>query len=79
MAKATPQLGLAEEVVERLDLILRVLALQVAEGKSMTERARLLKTAGLDNKTIAEVLNTSDATVRVLTSNLRSKKKKTAR
>jgi len=79
MAKASPESALAEELVERLDLILRVLALQVAEGKSMTERARLLKTAGLDNKTIAEVLNTSDATVRTLTSNLRSKKKKTGR
>ena len=79
MAKATSGSALAEELVERLDLILRVLALQVAEGKSMTERARLLKTAGLDNKTIAEVLNTSDATVRTLTSNLRSKKKKTGR
>jgi DNA-binding NarL/FixJ family response regulator len=75
MARTTPESALAEELVERLDLILRVLALQVAEGKSMTERARLLKTAGLDNRTIAEVLNTSDATVRTLTSNLRSKKK----
>jgi DNA-binding NarL/FixJ family response regulator len=79
MAKASPASALGEELVERLDLILRVLALQVAEGKSMTERARLLKTAGLDNKTIAEVLNTSDATVRTLTSNLRSRKKKTGR
>ena len=79
MAKGTPGSALAEETLERLDLILRVLALQVAEGKSMTERARLLKTAGLDNKTIAEVLNTSDATVRTLTSNLRSRKKKTGR
>lgn len=75
MAKASRESTLTEELVERLDLILRVLALQVAEGKSMTERARLLKMAGLDNKTIAEVLNTSDATVRTLTSNLRSKKK----
>jgi len=79
MARATSESALAEEVLERLDLILRVLALQVAEGKSMTERARLLKTAGLDNRTIAEVLNTSDATVRTLTSNLRSRKRKTGR
>jgi DNA-binding NarL/FixJ family response regulator len=58
------------DVLERLDLILRVLALQVAADKSLTERARLLKLAGMDNKTIAEVLNTSDATIRTLTSNL---------
>jgi hypothetical protein len=60
-----------DKVVERLDLILRVLAIQVAENKSVTERARLLKIAGMDNKTIAEVLNTTPATVRTLTANLR--------
>jgi DNA-binding CsgD family transcriptional regulator len=69
-SKALPQ----NEVVERLDLILRVLALQVAADKSVTERARLLKMAGLDNSTIADILNTSDATVRTLTTNLRAKK-----
>ncbi len=60
-----------KKVMEQLDLILRVLAIQVAEDKSITERARLLKIAGMDNKTIAEVLNTSAATIRTLTSNLR--------
>ncbi len=68
--------GSSDEILERLDLILRVMALQVASDKSLTERARLLKMAGLDNKTIAAVLNTSDATVRTLTSNLRSKKRR---
>ena len=63
-------------ILERLDLILRVLALQVGADKSLTERARLLKVAGLDNKTIADVLNTSDATIRTLTSNLRTKTRK---
>lgn len=65
------------EVLERLDQILRVLALQVGSDQSMTERARLLKMAGLDNRTIADVLNTSDATIRTLTSNLRARKKAT--
>jgi DNA-binding NarL/FixJ family response regulator len=59
------------EILARLDTILRVLALQVAADKGITERARLLKLAGMDNRSIAEVLNTSDATVRTLTSNLR--------
>jgi len=72
-ARSSPSTG---EVGDKLDLILRVLALQVAADKSITERARLLKMAGLDNKTIAEVLNTSDATIRTLTSNLRSKKRR---
>lgn len=59
-----------ERVVELLEQILRVTALQVASDKSMTERARLLKTAGLDNQTIARVLNTSSAVIRTLTANL---------
>lgn len=59
-----------DRVVELLEQILRVVALQVGADKSMTERARLLKTAGLDNQTIARVLNTSSAVVRTLTSNL---------
>ena len=62
-----------DKILERLEQILRVMALQVGADKSITERARLLKMAGMDNRTIADVLNTSDATVRTLTSNLRTR------
>ena len=61
-----------EKVIELLTQILRVQALQAASSKSITEGARLLKLAGLDNQTIADVLNTSSGTVRVLTANLRT-------
>jgi hypothetical protein len=65
-----------DEVVELLRQILKVSALQIAiSSQSVTEGARALKLAGLDNQTIAEVLNTSSATVRSLTANLRTKKK----
>ena len=76
MTKSSMSSELVQKVLDRLDLILRVLALQVAADKSLTERARLLKMAGMDNRTIGEVLNTSDATIRTLTSNLRMKKRK---
>ena len=59
-------------VIDILTQILKVEAIQAASNKSVTEGARLLKLAGLDNLTIAEVLNTSPATVRTLTANLRS-------
>jgi len=59
------------KIVELLTQILRVEAVQAASGKSITEGARVLKLAGLDNQTIADVLNTSPATVRTLTANLR--------
>jgi DNA-binding CsgD family transcriptional regulator len=59
-------------MIQLLTQILRVQAIQAASNKSVTEGARLLKLAGLDNQTIAEVLNTSAATVRTLTANLRT-------
>jgi DNA-binding NarL/FixJ family response regulator len=65
-----------EKILGKLDQILRVLSIQVASDKSMTERARMLKLAGLENQAIAEVLNTSIQTVRTLTSNLRTRPKK---
>jgi len=65
-----------DQVVDLLNKILRVLAIQVSTGTSVTEGARALKFAGLDNQMIAEVLNTSPATVRTLTSNLRARRAK---
>lgn len=61
-----------EQIAELLSQILKVQAIQAASDKSVTEGARLLKLAGLDNQTIAEVLNTSAGTVRTLTANLRT-------
>ena len=63
-----------ERILERLDQILMVLALKTASEKSITDGARLLKISGLDNKTIARLLGTTDATVRTLTANLHRKK-----
>ena len=64
---------LLAELNDKLDLLIKVVSIQVAADKSTTERARLLKMAGVDNQTIADVLNTSVAVVRTLTSNLRRK------
>jgi DNA-binding NarL/FixJ family response regulator len=60
-----------DQILKKLDQILRVLSAQAASQSSLTERARLLKIAGLDNVTIAEVLNTTPGTIRVMTSHLR--------
>jgi len=65
-----------EIIVEKLDKILKILSIQVAPDASITERARILKMAGLENKEISEVLNISIESVRTLTSNLRKDKKK---
>ena len=63
------------QMLEKLDLILKVLSLQVAQESSLTERARILKRAGLSNLQISDVLNISPASVRTLTANLKRKGK----
>lgn len=62
-----------EEILERLDLLVNLTAMLVGSDRSTTEAARALKMAGLDNQTIANVLNTTEGTVRTLTANLRIK------
>ena len=71
--KTRSQEEILEEISESLELLVNLTSLLVASEKSATEAARALKMAGLDNKTIASILNTTDASVRVLTANLRVK------
>jgi DNA-binding NarL/FixJ family response regulator len=66
---------LMEQLIEQVEILTKVVSIQVAPEKSITERARVLKMAGLDNQTIADVLNTSQATIRTLTSNLRAQRR----
>jgi transcriptional regulator GlxA family with amidase domain len=68
-----------QTILERLDQIVRILALQVAGDRSVTDGVWLLKLAGLDNKTIAEVMNTSESGVRALLSNQRRQRAKSIR
>jgi hypothetical protein len=73
MPKATNHTEkLLSDLITKVETLIKVTSIQVGAEKSTTERARLLKMAGLDNQTIAEVLNTSAATIRTLTSNLRA-------
>jgi hypothetical protein len=62
-----------EDIRDTLELLVNLVALLITSEKSVTEGARSLKMAGLDNQTIAAVLNTTPATIRVLTANLRVK------
>ncbi len=70
----TAEEKILREVTDKLDVLIKVVSIQVGADKSTTERARLLKMAGVDNQTIADVLNTSTAVVRTLTSNLRKRR-----
>jgi hypothetical protein len=73
MPEKKSQEKLLEDIQQTLELLVNLVALLITSEKSVTEGARSLKMAGLDNQTIAAVLNTSPATVRVLTANLRVK------
>jgi DNA-binding NarL/FixJ family response regulator len=67
------EVRLLTDVKERLDLVINLLGLLVSSDRSITEGARALKMAGLDNKTIAEIMNTTEGTIRTVTSNLRTR------
>jgi len=62
-----------EEIHDTLELLVNLMAMLLTSEKSVTEGARALKMAGLDNQTIAAILNTTPGTIRVLTANLRVK------
>jgi len=74
MTDKDPTVQILARILEKIEILINVTSIQVGSDKSLTERARLLKVAGLDNHTIADVLNTSAATIRTLTSNLRGAK-----
>jgi len=55
-------------LIERIESILKLLALQTTSGRKAGDAASLLDRAGLDRKLIAEVLSTSQNSVRALLS-----------
>lgn len=69
-------LSIEEKILEKLEQILKVLAIQIGSDKSAGERVHLLRIAGLDYKTIAEILETRVETVRVLASQYKAKREK---
>ena len=56
-----------------LAAILRLLAVQTVEGKSLTEKVQLLERAGLERNLIAEVCGTSPSSVRGMLSQARKR------
>lgn len=66
---------LLRELNDKIEVLTKVSGIQVGQDKSVTERARLLKMTGMDNQTIADVLNTSVAAVRTYTTNLRVRRR----
>ena len=63
-----------DQIVERLDNLIRLVALGITASKTKTEGIRLLKLAGLDTRTIADVLELKPTVVRTIASTLRRKR-----
>lgn len=68
-----------QQVLEKLDQILRVMSAMATRGLKQREQIALLNQAGLQPKTIAELLGTSSNTVRVELVALRKGKVKKGR
>lgn len=63
------------EISNKLDMLTRLLALNLLPGKKQQEQIILLNRVGLQPKEIAEMLDTTPNTVRVTLSKIRKNKK----
>lgn len=61
-------------IVEKLDIIIKLLALNQIKGKDVGEQIVLLSNIGIANKDIAEILDKSQNTVNATLSQKRRKK-----
>jgi CRP-like cAMP-binding protein len=60
-----------QELSKELQILRRLLALSLIDGKKQREQIKLLAAAGMDRHEIAELLGTTAGTVSVEMSNLR--------
>lgn len=65
-----------DEVITRLDKLIRLVATNLVIGKSQTEQIGLLSRAGLQPKEIADIVGTTPNTVRVTLSTARKQNRK---
>lgn len=65
-----------KEVIDRLDKLIRLVAVGIVTGKPQNDQIDLLSKGGLQPRKIADLLGTTANTVRVALSTLRKKSKK---
>lgn len=63
--------ALVDGISHKLDIIIKLLALSMGEGKTQNELIRLLAVVGLPPRVIAEILGTTGNTVRVALTRIR--------
>ena len=62
-----------QEVIGRIDTLIRLFAIAVTDGKKWSEKIAFLSKAGLKPKEIAELLGTTSNAVRVELSRIRKR------
>ncbi len=79
----TPEERMGAEIMDKLNQVLILLGMVLVNNlgpeATLTEKARLLKVAGLDNSTIADVLNTTPGSIATLLYNIKKGKRKRRR
>lgn len=64
-----------QELVDKINILIRLMALDLCEGKSQKEQIVLLSNAGIGPKEIADMLGTTANTVSVTLAGARKAKK----
>ena len=59
------------DILGKLDALIRLQVMEMAEGKNQSEQIWLFAVAGLSPKATAEIIGTTSNTVRVALSNIR--------
>ena len=67
-----------KSIDRKLDMLLKIVAVMAAEGKTLSEGAPLLYACGLDRQTIAEIYDTSPSSVSVRLSEAKKQRKNSA-
>jgi len=63
-----------EEILKKLDILIRVSAISAIKGKSLKEQVRILSLAGLKPKDIATLLRKSPNHISVILNDLKKEK-----
>lgn len=66
------------QISEKLDIIIKLLAINIVQGRPLKEQVRLLSETGLQPKQIASILGKKPGHIRVILHNLRKEQAKEA-
>jgi hypothetical protein len=66
------------QILEKLDVVIKLLAMNVVQGRTLKEQVKLLSETGLQPKQIASILGKKPGHIRVILYNVRKEQAKEA-